>query len=207
MITLEQFQEDALSTIKPHDSKELAIADWSLGLGGEMAEVSELIQNHSLDKMELAKELGDVLWYVVAVAKELDLALPIDLFRTCREHTQNNMRFSFRESADPKKIIVELHILIGTIQEHMKHRLMHKEDLDYEPLTSSLIRITARIEVIADFFGFSIYEVAELNNAKLNHRYNGKQYSTEASVNRHEAEYKFEDTEIFQALKRRIEND
>jgi NTP pyrophosphatase (non-canonical NTP hydrolase)/deoxyadenosine/deoxycytidine kinase len=54
--------------------------DWSLGLGGEAGEVLDLIKHatfhgEELDRMELAKELGDVLWYVNAICTTMDMSL------------------------------------------------------------------------------------------------------------------------------------
>lgn len=51
-----------------------------LGLCGESGEVVELYKKHighghELDKLKLAKELGDVLWYISAIATGLNLSL------------------------------------------------------------------------------------------------------------------------------------
>lgn len=51
-----------------------------LGLCGESGEVVELFKKHiahghELDTAKLAKELGDVLWYISAIATGLDLSL------------------------------------------------------------------------------------------------------------------------------------
>lgn len=57
----------------------MALAYTSLGLVGEAGEVSEkvkkLIRDGKLDRPLTAKELGDVLWYVTATAKELGYTL------------------------------------------------------------------------------------------------------------------------------------
>jgi NTP pyrophosphatase (non-canonical NTP hydrolase) len=50
------------------------------GLAGEAGEVSDLIKKgifhqHGLDREKLIKELGDVLWYVAALATKLDASL------------------------------------------------------------------------------------------------------------------------------------
>lgn len=52
----------------------------ALKLAGEAGEVAEKIgksfrDGHELDREEVKKELGDVLWYVAALAKEFDLTL------------------------------------------------------------------------------------------------------------------------------------
>ncbi|MCD6270211.1 nucleoside triphosphate pyrophosphohydrolase family protein [bacterium] len=56
----------------------------TLGLCGESGEISEKIKKvlrdkkgeiSSNDRIELSKELGDVLWYLAQIATELDLSL------------------------------------------------------------------------------------------------------------------------------------
>jgi NTP pyrophosphatase (non-canonical NTP hydrolase) len=59
---------------------ELALIWNALGLAGESGEVVDLIKKqvchkHGIDRDVIAKELGDVLWYVAAIATKLDLKL------------------------------------------------------------------------------------------------------------------------------------
>lgn len=51
-----------------------------LGLSGEFGEICEKVKKHirdgkDLDKEDLTKEIGDVLWYLSAVATDLDIKL------------------------------------------------------------------------------------------------------------------------------------
>jgi NTP pyrophosphatase (non-canonical NTP hydrolase) len=51
-----------------------------LGLAGETGEICEKVKKHvrdgrQLDKEDLKKELGDVLWYISALASDLDISL------------------------------------------------------------------------------------------------------------------------------------
>ena len=51
-----------------------------LGLAGEAGEVCDVLkkylyQGHELDRVKMALELGDVMWYVVETAAGLDLTL------------------------------------------------------------------------------------------------------------------------------------
>ena len=51
----------------------------ALGLAGEAGEVANKVKKYMrdghLDTMDLAKELGDVLWYVAMVANDIDFDL------------------------------------------------------------------------------------------------------------------------------------
>ena len=110
--------------LAPHQAR---LLDWTVGLSGEAGEVSELIKHHiygkeELNKMELAKEIGDVMWYLTALAE------------------------------------------------------------------------TA---------GIHIEDVLELNTAKLAHRH-GAKYCDKASKERHAKEEKFEQTETYQIIRKRI---
>ena len=76
-MTFSEYQEKARSTaIYPQDR---AIVYPALGLAGEAGEVAEKvkkwIRDGALDKDSIAKELGDVLWYVAQLATELGLEL------------------------------------------------------------------------------------------------------------------------------------
>ena len=55
---------------------------FTLGLTGEAGEVADLIKKHrghghDLDKTKLQKEMGDVLWYLAALASEAGLSLSV----------------------------------------------------------------------------------------------------------------------------------
>lgn len=77
------FQKEAMRTKKkyrPLSVEEAALLDAALGIEGEAGEVSDIIKHHifheeSLDKMELAKEIGDVLWYMAALVDALNIKL------------------------------------------------------------------------------------------------------------------------------------
>ena len=73
-----QYQTQASRTI--NHSADQALANHALGLAGECGEVVELIKKHlyhgrPLDPDRLAEEIGDLLWYVAAVATSAGLCL------------------------------------------------------------------------------------------------------------------------------------
>lgn len=75
-VTLDDYQQKAARTLL-----ESADVVWNvLGLVGEAGEVAEylkktLYHQHPEDREKLKKELGDVLWYVAAIATKLGLSL------------------------------------------------------------------------------------------------------------------------------------
>ena len=74
-MNLDNYQHNAARTLGDADLRILA-----LGLCGEAGEAAEIVKKHmghghDLDVDNLAKELGDVLWYVAALATALDVNL------------------------------------------------------------------------------------------------------------------------------------
>lgn len=77
------YQKNASKTFKQHpvlNEQQAQLMDWLLGLLGESGEFAEHIKHHlfhgeSLNKLYLAKELGDILWYLTALATTLKISL------------------------------------------------------------------------------------------------------------------------------------
>jgi NTP pyrophosphatase (non-canonical NTP hydrolase) len=79
-VKLSDYQREVMRTAATSKSPELQLATMGLGIAGEAGEVADLLKKHighghPLDVDKLKKELGDVLWYVVAVG----LAVGLDL--------------------------------------------------------------------------------------------------------------------------------
>lgn len=81
-MTFEEYQKLALTTAR--ENKKDEFFHRVLGLVGEAGEIAEkvkkLVRDHDtdmekLDKEDMAKELGDVLWYVATLADYLGLEL------------------------------------------------------------------------------------------------------------------------------------
>src|SRR5476651_2737800 len=79
-MTLEDYQKQALSTMLTTGDTFKDALHWVLGINGEAGEVAEKVKKiirdkngviSEEDKKELAKELGDVLWYLAVFAKDL----------------------------------------------------------------------------------------------------------------------------------------
>lgn len=80
LFTLNDYQKLASRTDNDKEPLNMRLANYGLGIGGESGEVSDIIKkhvfhSHSLTREDLAKELGDVLWYVAMIAKLADFTL------------------------------------------------------------------------------------------------------------------------------------
>lgn len=72
-MTFDEYQDAAARTAAGIPDPTIALATFGLGIAGEAGEVADLIKKHighghPLDVEKVKKELGDVLWYVAAVA-------------------------------------------------------------------------------------------------------------------------------------------
>lgn len=84
-MTINEYQKLAMTTLNPAlDQKDILI-NGVMGLCGESGEAIDIVkkwlaQGHELDKEKLAKELGDIAWYLAETAYALDLDLE-DVFQ------------------------------------------------------------------------------------------------------------------------------
>jgi len=65
---------------RAYSAEEIMLVWNAIGLAGEAGEVADHIKkgvfhDHGVDKDKLVKELGDVLWYVAAIATKIDVPL------------------------------------------------------------------------------------------------------------------------------------
>jgi NTP pyrophosphatase (non-canonical NTP hydrolase) len=80
---LDEYQRNALRTAAPRDKRN-ELLHLVLGLVGESGEIAEKFKKwirdldsdeSRIDRADIAKELGDVLWYLAVLADYLDLPL------------------------------------------------------------------------------------------------------------------------------------
>lgn len=82
-MTLNEYQKHNKQKYAPAKSlsaEQARILNWSTGLAGEVGEVAELLKHEifydqPVSKMEYAKELGDILWYLSALSDSLGIKL------------------------------------------------------------------------------------------------------------------------------------
>lgn len=83
-MTLEEYQQAALTTVIATDNEFRDMLHWVLGINGEAGEIAEKVKKiirdkngevSAEDKQEMAKEIGDVLWYLAVFAHHLGVPL------------------------------------------------------------------------------------------------------------------------------------
>ena len=84
-MTINEYQKLAMTTLNPELSPKDVLINGVMGLCGESGEAIDIVkkwlaQGHDLDKEKLAKELGDIAWYLAETAYALEIPLE-EIFR------------------------------------------------------------------------------------------------------------------------------
>lgn len=79
-MTINEYQKLAMTTLNPALSEKDVLINGVMGLCGESGEAIDIVkkwlaQGHELDKEKLAKELGDICWYLAETVTALGLSL------------------------------------------------------------------------------------------------------------------------------------
>ena len=79
-MTINEYQKLAMTTLNPELSEKDVLINGVMGLCGESGEAIDIVkkwlaQGHELDREKLAKELGDICWYLAETATALGLDL------------------------------------------------------------------------------------------------------------------------------------
>ena len=105
------YQKKIYRAIPDHTNEKDEILHWAIGLSEECGEVMSVIKHHfyggeELSKEELAKEVGDVLWYLstLCTACNINLDTVAELNVAKLEHRFPSGDFSDGRSADRHNI-------------------------------------------------------------------------------------------------------
>ena len=105
---INEYQELAMTTLNPELSKRDVLINSVMGLCGESGEAIDIVkkwmaQGHELDKEHLAKELGDVAWYLAEAATALDISLE-DILQA----NIDKLKMRYPDGFETKKSLVRL---------------------------------------------------------------------------------------------------
>lgn len=104
-----EYQALAMTTLNPELNKKDVLINSVMGLCGESGEAIDIVkkwlaQGHELDKEHLAKELGDIAWYLAEAATALDIPLE-DILQA----NIDKLKKRYPEGFDAKRSTVRLH--------------------------------------------------------------------------------------------------
>ena len=104
-MTVNEYQKLVMKTLNPDLDKKDVLINGVMGLCGESGEAIDIVkkwlaQGHELDKEHLAKELGDIAWYLAETATALDLRLS-DIF----EANIEKLKKRYPEGFDSEKSV------------------------------------------------------------------------------------------------------
>ena len=107
-MTINEYQNLAMRTLNPELSRKDVLINSVMGLCGESGEAIDIVkkwlaQGHELDKERLAKELGDVAWYLAEAATALELPLE-QIF----QGNIDKLKKRYPEGFDSEKSLVRL---------------------------------------------------------------------------------------------------
>ena len=79
-MNINEYQQLAMTTLNPQLSRKEVLINSVMGLCGESGEAIDIVkrwmaQGHELDKEHLARELGDIAWYLAEAATALEIPL------------------------------------------------------------------------------------------------------------------------------------
>lgn len=102
-MTINEYQKLAMTTLNPALSQKEVLINSVMGLCGESGEAVDIVkkhlfQGHELNKEKLAKELGDIAWYLAEAATALDI--PLD---TIFQGNIDKLKMRYPEGFDPEK--------------------------------------------------------------------------------------------------------
>lgn len=128
----------------------------ALGLGNEVAELAEKVMGGA-PAVDVLPELGDVLWYVAALARDARVE-------------ERELAYEAPDARFSMSPLTRLIAAAGSAQGHVKKALRdHDGDLDSRRagLIGELHIVLAAADVLATALGSTLQEVAEGNLAKL----------------------------------------
>ncbi len=99
-LTVNEYQKLAMKTLNPELEERDVLINSMMGLCGESGEAIDIVkkwlaQGHELDRQALAKELGDIAWYLAEAATALDISLE-DILRGNLEKLQRRYPEGFQ---------------------------------------------------------------------------------------------------------------
>ena len=110
-MTINEYQKLAMRTSNRGISPDYHILNGALGLAGESGEVADMVkkhlmQGHELDRVHVAKELGDTCWYIAetatAIGYDMETIMQMNIDKLKKRYPEgfDSERSQHREKGD-----------------------------------------------------------------------------------------------------------
>ncbi len=179
-LTVAQYQEAATRTLLPRPEKPIADNDimvvWNaIGLAGEGGEIASLVLDspHLID--EVSDELGDITWYIAAIATKL--ALPLE--RIVRIADQGQFLYTSAEI-----MAIRLFIHTGKVCDLIKKGVFHRHGLDIEEIEKELSGCMAMIMALSGEYRLALRSTIMSGNLKKLEKRFKKGFTSKESIER-----------------------
>ena len=122
-MNINEYQKLAMATLNPELTKKEVLINSVMGLCGESGEAIDIVkkwmaQGHELDKEHLAKELGDIAWYLAEAATALEIPLE-DILQA----NIDKLKKRYPDGFDVQKSLVRLHCFGNNLSSYRGARL------------------------------------------------------------------------------------
>lgn len=203
---LNEYQRLAEETMNPELDANARLGNMVIGLCGESFELFEVFHHHkSHDEdrqvvyepppyrgqvaVDIAEELGDVMWYssvlvdslggkIGDVCRELFALVPWD---------SRDVPVGKRPEDSFYAAWVDVCLYSAKIAEKIKKHLYQGHEFDDATrhlINAYVVKVVCAVRTMSTILGMSLSEVCHSNVTKLRKRYPGGKFSAEASVNR-----------------------
>lgn len=179
-LTVAQYQETATRTLLPRP--EAPIADnnmmviWNaIGLAGEAGEIANLVSGSPHLADEISDELGDMVWYISAIATKLNLSLE----KIVRLSKREQMPYTYAEI-----MAIRLFVHTGKVCDLIKKGIFHRHGLDVEEIEKELVGCMRMIRGLCGEYRLALRSTIMTKNlTKLQKRYKSG-FTSGESINR-----------------------
>lgn len=179
-LTVAQYQEAATRTLLPRPEEPIADNDimvvWNaIGLAGEGGEIASLVLDspHLID--EVSDELGDITWYIAAIATKL--ALPLE--RIVRIADQGPFLYTSTEV-----MTIRLFIHTAKVCDLIKKGVFHRHGLDIEEIEKELSGCMAMIMALSGEYRLALRSTIMSGNLKKLEKRFKKGFTSKESIER-----------------------
>lgn len=171
-LTLDEYQRQAVETaVYPGEWR---VTYPALSLAGEAGEVAEKVLLNSHDSKGISKEIGGVLWYCAALARDLDISLGSIVFVDTFSEHQGVVQGLIYETQPPCPVrsAAALCMHTGKLANQYKKVIRGDASLaDKKPkIVNALTRTINSCAYVAIACGFDLGEAAQANLDELRSR-------------------------------------